>query len=684
MARMTASVVVFVGLLASVSATCGDVQSGAFYPNKFLETPPAYVNGQADSPTTIGDSVPIMSTTATFNLFGDTSSNFRAFDTGIVLAGPPTLPTTAPDLSAFSVGTETDTLAFSPYALIASDFGAGDSAEVEAKLIERANEYSNGNPVGPHICELEQAEWEVHAWSGVIQEVDGIIIVTWRFSIGVLAVISQLAFIHTTSDETYVTMQYELLNGAAIGSSPTHFIANGDYATTGAAKYATVCGDPTTLLGMSNHLCGVPNKVLFSLAVADACTPTTTPTCGSLDPDYNTNNPNCRALTETQDTCYVEGSCEYKYDATADSFEFDFLIMEEVAEYNGWEIVDNNLKTRTQPWCTLSTATRNTDNDVKIVQDFVPSLISDCGSALETDGTYVITLHNYDTNEAVTAPIVANGNQIYKKGSRFFEFKCRPSDFVTQKSLAFTRPDGVAKTTVPTVTGRDCTFTFTNALNPSTTGFSVYSSGSTVFLATPLYLQMCFDLGTPYYENASPYGIYAIDCMVGNTVDFTGKTRQILTNGCKPNNNGRAFELASEFVSYDSAGVSSTFCINAGVMRAARWIDTDDIWVRCTFDFCRNTDFFASSKCKSSCTGTGVDQAPSGRKKRQTGHDESQQVTAHIRVDDKRVYESEKSCANKMLAYTGIAVLVVLNLVATMLATFLFMRLRARSSSRKA
>jgi len=682
MARMTASVVVFVGLLASVSARCGDVQSGDFYPNKFLGAPPAYVNGQADTSTTAGESVTIMSTIVTFDLFGDTSNNFRAFDTGIVLAGPATLPTTAPDLSSFSVGATTDTLAFSPYALTVGDFSVADSAKVEAKLIERANEYSNGNPVGPHICELEQAEWEVHAWSGVIQEVDGIIIVTWEFVIGTNPVLSQLAFIHTTLGQTYVTMQYALLDGVAIGS-PTYFIANGDYATVGDARYATVCGDPT-LLGMSNHLCGVPNTVLFSLAIADACTPTTTPTCGSLDSDYNTNNPNCRALTETQDTCYVEGSCEYTYGGTADSFKFDFLIMEEVAEYNGWEIVDNTGKTRLQQWCTLATAVRNTDNDVEIVQDFEPSLLSDCGSAMQPDGTYVITLHNYDTDEAVTAPTAANGNQIYKKGSRFFEFKCRPSDFVTQKSLAFTRPDGVAKTTVPTVTGRDCTFSFTNALNPSTTGFSVYSSGSTVALATPLYLQMCFDLGTPYYENASPYGIYAIDCMVGNTVDFAGKTRRILTNGCKPNNDGRAFELASEFVSYNSAGVDTTFCINAGVMRAARWIDTENIWVRCTFDFCRNTDFSASSKCKSSCTGTGVDQAPSGRKKRQTGHDESQQVTAHIRVDDKRVYESEKSCANKMLAYTGIAVLVVLNLVATMLATFLFMRLRARSSSRKA
>jgi len=660
---MSTSFLIVLGLVTS-SLACKHLHLTGMRENFFQDgTNSWYIPGTMDNTvpaTTIGNTATI-TTTNNFELFGVTGISFKITDQGAVYWGA---PATLNDLTGYTGGDLADTGVMAPAWFPAADL---TEAQYEYKVLLRSEQWNTADePIGAYVCLFETIEETINDFNDLDEKVTETIIANWRFNDGSGPMFSQLILALTESGTTYAVMTYENLIG-----SPLRYVVNGVYASA-PGDYATICGTGTDLdIGVKSNLrCGKPGLVVFSLSD----TPCPASACGSLDPDWDSRDKNCNELIVPSDTCDVEGFCQY-ISTTEFNFKYTFKSTVLHPDFDTFALVATD-GTLPFPYCVI--ATTNDAGTYTISQDFNidgTGTMADCGQLYDSGtGIYTFLIRVWDSAEEVATPLPGyKAKDVYKQGSKFFEVKCRPKDLPTAASIAFTRPDGVATTEGPPVTGRTCTLEVANMYDPSSSDFKTYPVGTGVALGTPLFLHACYNPGSPFYDNASPYGIYVKNCKVGNTATFDDKYRNIIVDGC-PTSATPGFKVFSQFVSGASAAGGTKFCITSGAMLAARWIATSDIYFQCTFDFCRTKSFFALSKCAKSCDGTGVDQA---RKRREVGS-ESVTVTAHIQVSDKAVHESSKSCANETLAYAGIGALLVCLIVAIAAAVFLFMKLMSR------
>lgn len=512
------------------------------------------------------------------------------------------------------------------------------------------------------------------------------VIVTWRITGGAGTDVFQTVLAVGDNDagakETYVLFLYEDLPLAGNGVQGQ---INGKY-TAGSAKFARICSDAANtaaasaaiLTANSNYKCGSPGIFVFgtsddgTLYCTDKATACTVPHAG------------CNQTNVPKDSCTESFYCTIdpgntdnaKLTVTLKWYQWKRLQALDYTKFDSTEeqeLIENMIVGTSTDACGMDLPDPGTSTSSATYTLSVPAVVNTgiCGTVIDTADKFLASCFKiYDNDNADSNP---NNRVIDKYGDLVFCGKCYFEDLPLEKQADVLFNDFSPPTVMPP---RNRQLVLNTIDRGDADGFYPISAAHP---GRNFWLLVTLDPGTPWNRWTEPFGVSVVDCWASNNEDFTHdptsweRSQKFISNGCPvAQANLEAIYLTKSFEADDDHAINpptgDPYYQYAGPIKAAKWMNQDKIWFKCTVMLCTDEDEIPT--CKDACS--------TDKRKRRSVEDGENLESVYTQIDIlPEEPEAEKQTCRTTLTTTIVTetVLLALLLVMVLLCVFLALKL---------
>lgn len=627
-----------------------------------------------------------------YNIFGTTIAHLRCFDNGFCECGTAALSTTIPADNLTPQTPAPSGLYLNGRCLIAPYVYAPDNNGISGNRYHLAYRQASDPRDIDRITETVNKA--LHQFTGTWTPTNAIII-TWKVEQRANAAMSDhFQAVLTSSDDgtTYVIFLYGILTTIQLASG----VYGRGFVTYDGSYFARVCpremalmygpalsnfapGD-SDLMQFSNFRCGSPGEYVFATKDATGeCTQANALSACLSDPSDS----NCVSGAAPQDTCTENHFCLINDPATTATLTLHmkwykyarlqainyaaFIGMGSEADPQG----DQTFETGATCGADLPNPATAADFDTFSID--VTLATPECGFDVdEAAGTIKYAFRNYK-GDGTGGPTDVNA-QFEQAGDVIIYGTCYYKDLSASVTQMVEFHDFSAPTNVPPRVGRTLDFKIVDRAD-KTNAEEVLEAE----LGRLVYLQICFQPGTPFNLQTEPFGVWVKSCLASNDMTFPAdnpasyeRTVMIISAGCiVPAAIIGPVSLETSFVvdaGYSTPG--GEWCINAGPMSLSRWnlVNTgavvEKVFFQCVVEFCTIRN---NTLCTNSCI-----PGPASRKRRSTTNP-SETVYASLNITYKN---EEPNCVKSSVAISTVTVLNGMLIVAVGICTLIFFKVR--------